>query len=207
MEPTIVDESAPEQIPEDSVSNDFLQALEGFRAADVGNDNEADGSNAPEGADPRRFEDEGGALNDPLLEPQASDVVVAAAAAPADPGPVPAQPAKLCCKCDETPAPDEHTEGTFTCSMCNNKRSTMSQAFGCWPIDLFNMLPPDQQTAFWRTKTKGRAAIEQVLVLLVSKQRIQEEMKKDTGEYLPISVWVKRGFDGGQILATCTDIQ
>ena len=83
----------------------------------------------------------------------------------------------------------------------------MSQAFGHWPLELFTLLPPEQQIAFWKAKVKGRAALEQELVLLVTKQRVKEEIKQCKGEYLPLSVYVQRGFDGQRIQETCTDIQ
>jgi len=92
----------------------------------------------------------------------------------------------------------------FCCRACNTKRSTLSQIFGHWPIDLFTTLPESNQTAFWQSDVKGKAAIQSQLAKEVTNFRIEEERTSTGGTYLPQSVLESQGFSTDAILA-CKD--
>jgi hypothetical protein len=95
---------------------------------------------------------------------------------------------------------------SFCCRACNTKRSTLSQIFGHWPIDLFTTLPESNQIAFWQSDVKGKAAIQNQLAKEVTHFRIEEERTSTGGTYLPQSVLESQGFSTDAILA-CKDTE
>ena len=95
----------------------------------------------------------------------------------------------------------------FVCKRCNCKRSTLSQLFGYWPVDLFTALPEQQQVAFWRAETRNRLEIQNALVKEVVDQREEEERTSIGGKYLPLDVWERKGFDVAKIKAQCKDTE
>ena len=94
----------------------------------------------------------------------------------------------------------------FCCRACNTKRSTLSQIFGHWPIDLFTTLPESNQTAFWQSDAKGKQAIQNQLAKEVTHFRIEEERTSTGGTYLPQSVLEQQGFSPDAIRA-CKDTE
>ena len=103
-----------------------------------------------------------------------------------------AQPVPTCSKCKRTYEIGNGNKGT--CKPCNNKRSLLSQMFGGWPCPLFDELTPDQQVAFWCADLKSKNALQVRLCEDVSKVREDIETKRVKGEYLPLSVYEKRGY-------------
>ena len=92
----------------------------------------------------------------------------------------------------------------FCCRACNTKRSTLSQIFGYWPVEMFKQLPEWNQTEFWRSDAKGKSAIQSALAKEVTDHRIEEERTSTGGKYLPQEVWERKGFSTAKILA-CQD--
>ena len=112
----------------------------------------------------------------------------------------------ICTKCKL----ERQVEGSgpwSVCKRCNCKRSTLSQLFGYWPVDLFTALPEQQQIAFWRAETKNRFDIQNALVKEVVDQREEEQRTSVGGTYLPLDVWEQRGFDVAKIKAQCKDTE
>ena len=95
----------------------------------------------------------------------------------------------------------------FVCRQCNCKRSTLSQLFGYWPVELFTALPEEQQIEFWRSEAKGRLGIQNALVMEVANHREDEQKTSVGGKYLPLEVWGRKGFDIEKIKAECTDTE
>ena len=95
---------------------------------------------------------------------------------------------------------------SFICKQCNTKRSTLSQMFGHWPVDLFAALPAEQQTEFWRSQCKGKVQVQNALVKEVTDSRVEETRKSTSGQYLPLSVYATMGYDIDAIKANCKDV-
>ena len=95
----------------------------------------------------------------------------------------------------------------FVCKRCNCKRSTLSQLFGLWPLDLFSALPEKQQIAFSRAETKNRLELQRALVKEVVDQHEEEETTSIGGEYLPLDVWERQGFDVAKVKEHCKDTE
>ena len=69
-----------------------------------------------------------------------------------------------CNKCKlQKPLDGKDPIPSFVCKQCNCKRVQCSQIFGTWPIDLFTMLPEDQQISFWRNESKGKRDVQSLL--------------------------------------------
>ena len=93
---------------------------------------------------PTQQESVGEAPLSPLLAEAPTDEAVAAPAT---------VETSICTKC-KLERQGEGSGPWFVCKRCNCKRSTLSQLFGYWPVDLFTALPEQQQIAFWRAETK-----------------------------------------------------
>ena len=73
--------------------------------------------------------------------------------------------------------------------------------YGKWPIPAFLQCPPELQLAWWQSEGTTREEIHAKLVTTVSDSKINESVKETKGQFLPLSVWRKRGFDTEKIKA------
>ena len=73
--------------------------------------------------------------------------------------------------------------------------------YGKWPIPVFLECPPELQVAFWQSDGTTRDQIHAKLVTTVSDSKINESVKETKGQFLPLSVWRKRGFGTEKIEA------
>jgi hypothetical protein len=96
---------------------------------------------------------------------------------------------------------------SFICKPCNTKRSTLSQMFGHWPVELFKALTVEQQTEFWRAESKGKVQVQNTLVKNVTDARIEVIKNSTIGQYLPLSVYKTMGYDTDAIHANCKDVE
>ena len=96
---------------------------------------------------------------------------------------------------------------SFICKQCNTKRSTLSQMFGHWPVDVFVALTVEQQTEFWRSQCKGKVQVQNALVKEVTDARVEETRNRKCGHFLPLSVYAKMGYDIAAIQANCKDVE
>jgi hypothetical protein len=96
---------------------------------------------------------------------------------------------------------------SFICKQCNTKRSTLSQMFGHWPVELFAALTVEQQTEFWRSQCKGKVQVQNALVKEVTDSRVEVIKNSTIGQYLPLSVYATLGYDIVAIQANCKDVE
>ena len=91
----------------------------------------------------------------------------------------------------------------FCCPVCNSKGAVAARLCGKWPVEEFKELSPDEQADFWKSRgTNGweiMKSIEKHLVRRIINQRVNAL----EGEFLPLSVWAKKGFDPKIIEALC----
>jgi hypothetical protein len=113
-----------------------------------------------------------------------------------------------CSKCKlEKPIGNAVGCASFICKQCNTKRSTLSQMFGHWPVQLFAALTVEQQTEFWRSESKGKVQVQNALVKKVTDARIEVIKNSTIGQYLPLSVYKTMGYDTDAIQANCKDVE
>ena len=88
------------------------------------------------------------------------------------------------------------------CPKCNSKRVLCCRMFTHWPIDAWNELSHEQQVEFWRSGN-SKTDLQNALVNAVSKQRINEEVNRDDGSYMPLSVYATLGYATDTLEQTC----
>jgi hypothetical protein len=97
------------------------------------------------------------------------------------------------------------SEATFKCSGCNSKCVMLHKRYGKWPIGNFKLLSDDDQAEFYKsTHTKSIDDIEKMLTEKLSKTDTEYKGTENKGEWLPMSVWVSRGWNEAEILSTAT---
>ena len=93
------------------------------------------------------------------------------------------------------------TKGTWSCCGCRTKCTQLYRKFGQWPTPDFEQISVDQQREFMSSLKglDGPQACGQAIELL-EQYRKEAEVFKDEGEYLPLEVYEKRGFDTTMIV-------
>jgi hypothetical protein len=99
--------------------------------------------------------------------------------------------------------------GCWRCSSCNVKLVQLNRIFGQWPPRSFAMLPPGFQDQFFRDchGKPGGKVLEQFVVDKLTLQRTEQEVASMGGDWLPLSVWDKMGYDAARIEKTCKDTE
>lgn len=93
------------------------------------------------------------------------------------------------------------------CKGCNSATTMLSRNLGKWPIPAFSGLSPEQQVGFWKQcqniiQKQGRldyGSIRACLTISLQERQIEIAKANFTSEYLPLSVWVTRGFDEARV--------
>eukprot|EP00913_Durusdinium_trenchii_P025221 g23677.t1 len=89
------------------------------------------------------------------------------------------------------------------CRPCNSATTMLSRHLGSWPIPSFQGLSPDQQVAFWKRcdeiiQKQGKldyGSIRAFLAISLAERQYEVAKAEFVSEYLPLSVWAKRGYD------------
>ena len=84
----------------------------------------------------------------------------------------------------------------WRCSGCHVKTTQLYRQFGKWPTTEFEALQEDVKQAFMASLIgmDGPGAVAKATELFET-YRVDEEVYKDGGDYLPLSVWEKQGWD------------
>ena len=87
------------------------------------------------------------------------------------------------------------------------KHVQLWRRFGTWPIKGFEALSTDEREKFWREAGQCRTLedLDGLIVDKLTSVRINMESTNFDGEWLPLSVWVNRGWNGDEIKATAVD--
>ena len=97
---------------------------------------------------------------------------------------------------------------SYKCPECNTRCTQLNRIFGSFPPKSFKTLPAEFQTQFWQDlhKVDGPASIENFVVKELSRKRSEIEESSIGGEYLPLSVYKKRGYDRDMIEKNCQNV-
>lgn len=97
----------------------------------------------------------------------------------------------------------------WICPACNTKSVQLHRIFGSWPPASFAKLPKAWQEEFWRScaEMPGGPQLEEFVVQAITRKRVELEESTVGGEFLPLSVYSKRGYDAERIARECTDTQ
>ncbi len=89
-------------------------------------------------------------------------------------------------------------KGTWKCNRCHSKIVILYKSFGRWPPADWNSVSEDDKVAFFRS-VEGRGDLGGKARRLLAGVHESMDHFESGGEYLPLSVWVQRGFDGDRI--------
>eukprot|EP00438_Fugacium_kawagutii_P014343 Skav202492 [mRNA] locus=scaffold32:15236:16621:+ [translate_table: standard] len=93
------------------------------------------------------------------------------------------------------------------CKGCNASTTMLSRRLGAWPVPAFQNLSQEQQISFWKScneviQRQGKldyASIRALLAMKLEERQLEVAKSKFTSEFLPVSVWVQRGFDADDV--------
>ena len=111
-----------------------------------------------------------------------------------------AQVQKFCKKCDDVIG---NGCKEYICKNCNSKRSLLSQMFGKWPISQFSELADANQKEFWKSGSKTKQGLQTELGLIITQERIDSEINKVGGQFLPLGVYERQGYNTQNIIENC----
>jgi hypothetical protein len=86
--------------------------------------------------------------------------------------------------------------GAWRCNGCSKKAVQLRRAFGTWPTSDFSLLGQEQRQSFMAAVAdlSGPESVAKCTELILGKET-HGEYYIDGGEFLPLSVWERRGFD------------
>ena len=103
----------------------------------------------------------------------------------------------ICSKCKL------ESDKKYRCLSCGSKLATLSKMFINWPLEMFQELSEDAQVAFWRSGARYRQQIKLDLTAGITAEKVEQEVKRKTGKFLPESVWAAQGYKTDKIVANC----
>ncbi len=90
---------------------------------------------------------------------------------------------------------------SWKCNGCHSKENSLRRRFGQWPLDSFAGIAEEKRVAFMITLDgMSSSAMATECEKFISSEE-HEEYYQDGEEFLPLSVWAKRGFDPDRIFA------
>lgn len=95
----------------------------------------------------------------------------------------------------------------FTCKHCNSRVVQLYRIHGTWPPAAFKLLDDDAKTKFYQeARTLSNKVALKVLCdeVIVTKSR-DSISTSEAGEYLPLTVYKRRGFNTKRIKKNCLD--
>jgi hypothetical protein len=114
-----------------------------------------------------------------------------------------AQVQKPCAKCKrDFTCMSKDQSGETICKPCKSKRVLFIQMFGKWPIALFLELSDEQQIAVWQSGNTKKM-LQAKLMEEVTNQRVEEDTTRESGSYMPIAYYAKKGYPTKSIVANC----
>ena len=85
----------------------------------------------------------------------------------------------------------------YICNVCECKLTQLRRENGTWPTPEFTMLSEEEQKAFYSAARtcENAKALKTLLDQYVKKYEVEEEVYAENGEFLPLAVWAKRGYN------------
>lgn len=114
-----------------------------------------------------------------------------------------------CTKCLEVVDPlriQGKSANSWRCGTCNVKMVQLNKTFGAWPIPGWCDLPKEDEAQYWKElRTVSACNLKEKTVTSLAHIQVKNESTSFTGEWLPLPVWKKRGFDDLLIARTSTE--
>ena len=91
----------------------------------------------------------------------------------------------------------------YSCNACRSKLGVLNKMFIKWPIEAFEALPEDAQVDFWRSGSRTKQQLQIDLTVSITSLRVEQEIKRKTGKFLPESAWQAQGYKTDKITKNC----
>ena len=87
-------------------------------------------------------------------------------------------------------------KGAWRCDVCSVKLTQLNRAFGQWPLASFTRLSQEEQQLFFSScrDSNGPDTVSKMKEI-IKKHQSSETYYVHGGEYVPLDVWAKRGFN------------
>jgi flagellar biosynthesis GTPase FlhF len=90
------------------------------------------------------------------------------------------------------------------CPSCNAKTVLLHRMFAKWPISQWDDLPQTLKDDFWRSTGKTSNDILDALAnVIINSKKILRQSDNRKGQYLPLAVYEKQGYDTANFEKTC----
>ena len=114
-----------------------------------------------------------------------------------------------CSKCDKECDPLRSigkSGGKWKCNFCNTKLTQLNRLFGGWPIPEMVQMTKAQEVDFFNAahQCENLSLLEDLVIETMTEVIRHKDSVSLDGEWLPLSVWEKTGYDPGLILASAT---
>lgn len=87
------------------------------------------------------------------------------------------------------------TPPSWKCRKCNVKHVSLVRMFGKWPVESFSDLSPEVQQRFWAEPDASAAGVKKSVQKYISSRAVEVELARLEGQFLPLGVWRKQGYD------------
>ena len=122
--------------------------------------------------------------------------------------------APRCVKCKEKAVASKmkcvgKQKTVWICRVCHSRSTQLYKQYGSWPPQAFKELSEIEKTEFYQSiKTINNSkALKQFTDDKISIGKEEYFSAENRGEYLPLSVWKKRGFNAQKIKRLCNDVR
>ena len=90
-------------------------------------------------------------------------------------------------------------KGIYRCNKCHSKVTALYRTFGAWPLPGWEDVPEDTQKAFFAGDHGNANEMKKHVNDLLQKFETKEQFWENGGQFLPLSVWERQGFDPEKI--------
>jgi hypothetical protein len=91
----------------------------------------------------------------------------------------------------------------WQCGSCSSKHVMLSRIFGTFPLPDFAALTADEQSAFWSAAPTDAHGLRQAVTDTLTNSLMERTETATAGQYLPLDVYSKQGFDTNLIENGC----
>jgi hypothetical protein len=100
--------------------------------------------------------------------------------------------------------------GVWRCSTCCTRATQLHRVFGTTSPDGLKDLTADEQADFWKQigmTTGDRTALAKCVAERITTRKTEQDKAEAGGQYLPLSVYDKQGYDIDKIKDSCKDTE
>ena len=95
----------------------------------------------------------------------------------------------------------------WICKFCHSRYTSLYRLYGKWPPENYKLMDEEKKKEFWTKlrEANGKKAIQKIVEENIKIGTINQVGSKTKGEYLPLSVYKKQGWNVKRIKEFCKD--